>query len=682
MTSISLIVLTNRWKGSEMPGNQDNTHKLVESSLKDINLSTLIQGRTYHRSPAAWEDEVLYFLLVDRFSDGKEYGGFADLDGVPINVPTAKRTTSLFDIEKDAWKANRQTWFDAGKTWCGGTIGGLKDKLGYLKRLGITAIWLSPIFRQVTESDTYHGYGIQNFLDVDSRFGTREELKDFVAAAHNAGIRVILDIILNHAGDVFAYEGNLPYFYWGGQQWPVQGFRRKSGDAGGLPFGPIDINTHPEAWPDSAVWPKEFHERETWTRQGEIKDQDWDNFPEYLDGDFFSLKDINHGQAPRDSDILNNPKSLESIKQRIDGFQASKTLFDLVEVYKFWIAYTDIDGFRVDTVKHIEPGAIRIFANAIHEFAQSIGKENFYIIGEVTGGRELAVDIVNTTGIDAAISIDDIQGKLEFLAKGKCSPGDPDSNEQKEKGYFDLFSNSLLNNKATHQWFGKHIIVMFDDRDQVGTKHKFRFCGDNYDSYQFLRNALGLNLTTAGVPCIYYGTEQAFNGADNRSGDDDSYSDVFLRECMFGGKFGSIQSTGRHFFKEDHEVYQFIQKLCALRGQHVALSRGRQYLRKVSQTGQDGDFYYPQPTGGELHWVVAWSRIFADSEYLCAINTDAGRPLTVWATVDNDLNPPGGQMTCLLSTDSAQIGEKVDIEKKNGSAIKINVPKAGFVVYH
>lgn len=663
-----------------MPGNQKDACQLVERSLKEINWTSLIQGRKFYPSPAAWEDEVLYFLLVDRFSDGKEYGGFADLDGAPVNGPTAKRTTPLFEIEDDAWKADRQIWFEAGKRWCGGKINGLKDKLGYLKRLGVTAVWLSPIFKQVTGSDTYHGYGFQNFLDIEGKFGTREELKDFVVAAHSIGIRVILDIILNHAGDVFAYQGNLPYFYWGGKQWPVQGFRQKSNDAGSLPFGPIDMNMHPEVWPEGAIWPNEFQEKNVWTCQGEIKE--WDNFPEYLDGDFSSLKDLNHGQALIDCSILCNPNSLENIKKRIDGFQASQTLFNLVEVYKFWIAYADIDGFRVDTVKHMEPGAMRIFANAIREFAQSLGKEDFYIIGEVTGGRALAVDIVNTTGINAALGIDDIQGKLEFLAKGKCSPGDPTSNEQ--KGYFDLFINSLLDDKATHQWYGKHIVVMFDDHDQVGTKHKFRFCGDSSESYHFLPVALGLNLTTAGIPCIYYGTEQAFTGADYRIGDDDSYSDTFLRECMFGGPFGSLQSTGRHFFNEAHEVYQFIKEVCALRRQqqHIALRRGRQYLRKVSITGQDGDFYYPQPIGGELRWVVAWSRIFADSEYLCAINTDAYKPLTIWVTVDKALNPPGGQMTCLLSTDSAQKGEKVSIEQRNGSAIKINVPKAGFVVYH
>lgn len=386
-----------------------------------------------------------------------------------------------------------------------------------------------------------------------------------------------------------------------------------------------------------------------------------------------------------DSSILTNPNSLDNIRKRIDGFQALKSLFNLVKVYKYWIAYADIDGFRVDTVKHTEPGAMRIFSNAIHEFAQSLGKENFYIIGEVTGGRSFAVDIVDLTGIDAALSVDDgqndVREKLEFLAKGMCSPGDPHFNEQ--KGYFDLFTNSLLDDKATHQWYGMHIVVMFDDHDQANREYKFRFCGDSLDSYKFLPIALGLNLTTAGIPCIYYGTEQAFNGADYRhAGESHDYSDTFLRECMFGGKFGSFKSTDRHFFNEDHEVYRFIKEVCALRKQHIALRRGRQYLREVSITGQDSDFNYPQPIGGELRWVVAWSRIFADSEYLCAINTDANKSLTIWATVDNSLNPPGGQMTCLLSTDSTQIGERVSIEMKNGSAIKINVPKAGFVVYH
>ena len=88
----------------------------------------------------------------------------------------------------------------------GGTIRGLRSKLGYLRRLGITALWVSPIFRQVAFEPSYHGYGIQNFLDVDPHFGTREEFRDFVKAAHEQGIYVILDVVAHHTGNVFAYD--------------------------------------------------------------------------------------------------------------------------------------------------------------------------------------------------------------------------------------------------------------------------------------------------------------------------------------------------------------------------------------------------------------------------------------------------------------------------------------------
>lgn len=653
-----------------MTANPTTILERPERSLKEIDFAALTKGRVYYGSPATWEDQVLYFLLVDRFSDGKEYGGFGDARGDPVDGPTATRTTPLFDLGRDAWTANRAAWFDAGKTWCGGTLAGLKDKIGYLRRLGVTAVWLSPVFRQTAGSRDYHGYAIQNFLDVDPHYGTREELRDFVAAAHKENIRVILDIILNHAGDVFAYDQS-PCQYSGGRQWPARGYRWNSQDSGGLPFGPVDLGRYPGAWPDGAVWPSELQDGATWTRRGEI--QGWDNYPEYIDGDFCSSKDIDHGSGPKD------PAIAWDLFRRINEFHGAAALWYLAAVYKFWMAYADIDGYRIDTVKHLEPGAVRVFANIIHEFAQSLGKENFYLIGEVTGGRAHAVHIVETTGLDAALGIDDIQDKLEFLAKGWRSPGDPRTDAQ--EGYFDLFRNSVIDYKNTHQWFGRHIVTMFDDHDQVGTDHKFRFCGQPC-GYPCLIPALALNLLTTGIPCLYYGTEQGFNGADHRLGEDDSYSDVFLRECMFGGPFGSLQSTGRHFFKEDHEIYRFIGKVCKLRDQHAALRRGRQYLRSVSATGAEGDFHYPQPIGGELHWVVAWSRIFDNEEYLCAVNTDTTRPLTVWITVDHEINPPGRVLKRLFTCDSTRQGSSVTVESKNGSAVPVTVPPGGFVLYH
>lgn len=651
-----------------MPLNPNTPPSITEQSLSDFNLDQLTSEFTYFPSPAAWEDEVLYFLFLDRFSNGKEVGGFGDTKGQVISGPTTDRTTPLFNIESDSGNVDRNSWFEAGRDWCGGTLAGLSDKLGYLHRLGINAVWLSPVFRQVSGSGDYHGYGIQNFLDVDPNFGSREELKAFVAAAHEKGIRVILDIILNHSGDVFAYKGNHRYRYYQGQQWPVEGFRKKNGDSGTLPFGEINLSEHPDAWPAGGVWPREFQKPEAWTRKGEIRH--WDDFPEYLDGDFFILKDIEHGYAPQD------PSYAWDVRRRISEYRASMTMMHLSEVYKFWIAYADIDGYRIDTVKHMEPGAVRLFANVIHEFAQSIGKENFYLIGEITGGRQHAVNILNTTGIDAALGINDIPDKLEFLAKGWRSPGNPATDDQ--EGYFDLFRNSLLDDKHSHQWFGKHVVTMFDDHDQVGTKHKFRFCGQDDHSFRFLAPALGLNLTTAGIPCIYYGTEQAFNGSDHRSEDAD-YSDVFLRECMFGGPFGSFQSADRHFFNEQHQTYRFIGEICALRKKHIALRRGRQYLREVS--GGDGAFHYPQPIGGELRWVVAWSRIFADKEYICAISTNTDTALTIRITIDSSLNPPGTVLQCLFSTDPEQKGMECITQAHNGSAIEVTVPATGFIIY-
>jgi glycosidase len=637
----------------------------VERSLKEIDFTKLVEGKTFHVSPEAWEDEVLYFLFLDRFSDGREYGGFSDNEGSPVTDPDGERKTPLFRRESDDGSADRQQWFEAGRSWCGGTIAGMREKLGYLGRLGITAVWVSPVFRQVSGSNDYHGYGIQNFLDVDPHFGTREELREFVREAHRLGIRVILDIIINHAGDVFAYQGNHDYFYHEGRQWPVQGYRRCSGDPGSLPFG-VDGGGDT----GGSVWPVELQRQETWTRRGQIRS--WDGYPEFLEGDFCSLKDVHLG------DTLQDPEVAWDLQRRIREFRPSRALADLARIYQFWIAYADIDGYRLDTVKHMEPGAVRFFATAIHEFAASIGKERFTVIGEITGGRSYAASILDCTGLDAALGINDIPDKMEFLVKGWRSPGNPDTEDQ--EGYFDLFRNSLQDGRASRQWYGSHIVTMFDDHDQVGVQHKFRFAGDNPRSERLLQAMLGLNLATAGIPCIYYGTEQAFNGADQRVGDD-SFSDVFLRECMFGGPFGSRQSTGRHFFGESHPLYRFISEVAALRRERIELRRGRQYLRQVSSTGMEGDFWYPQPQGGELHWVIAWSRIFANKECLAAINTDTDRALSVWVVVDSTIHPPGGSMRCLFSTVEGERGREVRVEERQGAAVCISVPPAGFVVY-
>lgn len=622
---------------------------MAEQRLADLDFRALTDRR-FFPSPAAWEDQVLYFLMLDRFSDGRERG-YRDNAG---NLVT-RGTTPPFE-PGDAGNATRSAdearqWRDAGARFAGGTLRGLASKIGYLQRMGVSAIWLSPIFKQVASEQSYHGYGIQDFLDVDPRFGTREDLRDLVATAHAHGIYVILDIIFNHAGDVFAYDadryperdaaGN-PVMdpRWDGRPYRVQGYRDASGQPT-LPFAPVDLAAHPDAWPDGAIWPAELQDPATFTRRGRITN--WDHDPEYREGDFFTLKDIHHG----DGDL--------------DRYEPSAALEAITRCYRFWMAYADLDGFRIDTVKHMDLGATRYFASVIKEFAMRLGKENFYLIGEITGGRQRAFRTMELTGLDAALGIDDIQDKLEYLVKGQRNPAD----------YFALFRNSELVSKESHIWFRNHVVTMFDDHDQVRKgENKARFCADA-GAERLLAAVLGLNVATLGIPCIYYGTEQAFDG----SGGNDRY----LREAMFGGPFGAFRSRERHCFNEDSPAYRALAEILALRRQTLALRRGRQYLREIS--GDGVHFGVPQMIGGQLRSVVAWSRLFDEQEILCAINTDPEQPRAAWVTVDDERHHAGDVLRCRYSTDPAQRDATLVVEARNGTAVRLTVPPGGFVLF-
>ena len=94
----------------------------IERHLAEINWEELKKDRLYYPSPVNWEDEVLYFLFVDRFSDSKEYGGFSDVQGQPITGHTDQRSTPLFDAESDANQADRNIWFAAGRTRISGSV--------------------------------------------------------------------------------------------------------------------------------------------------------------------------------------------------------------------------------------------------------------------------------------------------------------------------------------------------------------------------------------------------------------------------------------------------------------------------------------------------------------------------------------------------------------------------------
>jgi glycosidase len=599
--------------------------------------------------------------MLDRFSDGNENGGHRDNQGQPVTTGMTPLATSDATGSIPYWQ-----WLNEAAGWQGGTLKGLRSKLGYLRRLGVTAIWISPVFKQVPFEATYHGYGIQDFLDVDPHFGTREDLRDLVDAAHQQGIYCILDIILNHAGNVFGYRDAryqmsvgedqwLPDPRWDGQPYKVEGFRDSQGKPV-FPFDPSDSAALETAWPDGAIWPRELQSPGSFTGKGRITNFDFP--PEYTEGDFYDFKKLNL-----------------AVDWCTKYPTPSLALQHLIHCYEYWIAYADLDGFRIDAVKHMGQESTRIFCAAIHEFTQSLGKERFFLAGEVTGGRGHAWSMVDTTGLDAPLGIEDIPGRLQSMVKGFAEPNE----------YFSLFRNSELDDHGDFAWFGQHVVTMVDDHDQIHKgNEKRRFCGmAEYRKLVF--SALAVNLTTAGIPCIYYGTEQGFD-----SGGQPSPNDVVLRENMFGGDFGGKCSRGVHFFDEDARLFQAVAKLCALRHKWIALRRGRQYVHEIS--GDGVRFGPPVKFADRLHTLVSWSRVVADHEMLVVFNTDEINAHELYSTLNPNLRAEGDELRLLFSYTPESGVEPLEalrhalprlkVERRNGVlCTRLALGPAGVAIY-
>ncbi|MHC4144057.1 MAG: alpha-amylase family glycosyl hydrolase, partial [Planctomycetota bacterium] len=518
--------------------------------------------------------------------------------------------------------------------WQGGTLKGVQSKLGYLKQLGVTALWLSPVLRQRGHLDTYHGYGIQDFLDVDPRFGSRQDLVELVAAAHSEGLRVILDVVFNHSGSNWLYRPDTP----GGVHEAVYN------PNGRYPFGAWR-NGQGESIPDIAeeeedgVWPTELQHQNCYTRagtgdlgKGDIDDPN----AEHKRSDFCDLREFD----------LDQPHLLS----------------DLSRCYKYWIALTDCDGFRIDTLKHVAKEQARNFCGAIKEFAANLGKQNFFLVGEIAGGdyaQDHYLDSLDRN-LTAVLDIGEMCPILNGVAKGLRSPRD----------YFDGFNPGDAS-MGSHRNLGQRHVSILDDHDHIYSE-KVRFSSEASCDHQVVAGTV-LQLFTLGVPCIYYGTEQAFAGpepSERKWLPDWKRSDRYLREAMFGPEhprasgtdglhnpdpdlpgFGPFGTAGHHCFDEHNPVYKRIAGAAAIRMKYPALRSGRQYLRCTSFLNRPFDVY----GSGE---IIAWSRILDDEELLCVMNTNGAEQRGADVIVDTSLSADGnGTMTVVFNTAQAATQE-------------------------
>lgn len=532
-------------------------------------------------SPLDWRDHFIYFLLIDRFDNNA--AGIPPYDPETIMEGRAK---------------------DQGRIFQGGNLQGIIRRLDYIKELGATAVWISPLFKNRQEKkDTYHGYGIQNFLEVDPRFGTKDDLRELVHQAHSRDMYIILDIIINHTGDNWAYPGDYPYYYWKNAPGPFDfGFWREVDPAEGFQD-------------NDAVWPRELQDKESYKRLGQIRN--WFDAQEAIDGDFLSLKELNITRA----DVLDT----------------------LIRSYKYWIAFADIDGFRMDTVKHMEDTATALFCNAIREYTRRIGKHNFFLFGEVVGDDAVIQRYIgrNTRfpgtserfpSLDACLDFP-LYFILEEVIKGLS---DPTLLRERYEKFRSIYTD--------HGSAGKYFVTFVDNHDQMARPYR-RFMHNNPYTDQMVQ-AICFLLTSQGVPCIYYGSEQNFDGGGD--------SDTYVRECMFGGSWGAFDTSGHHFFNPENQTYQQIAAITAIRRQEPILRYGRQYFREISDDGTKFGF----PTGGQC--TLAYSRILDDSEILITLNLSTTSRNDM-ITVDGNLNPFGSSMVDLVHPENI-----VPIEAKNG----------------
>jgi glycosidase len=549
----------------------------MPSSLYDREVDDLLNLRGSlpppFPSPADWRDHWIYFLLVDRFAS-------------PAAPPRAA---------------------DPCDGYQGGTFAGVAQRLAYLKELGVSALWLSPVLMNPPWFDRYWGgYGTLDFLRVEPRFcsdpaaAARDpavadrEFRSLVDSAHASGIHVILDIVLNHAGDLFDYEGARDAAPWNAEREYTVYWR----DPHGVPHADWTDIRHAPVSREAGIWPAEFQHNAYFRRRGTLEPGG-----DLTRGDFGSLKEL-------------------VTEYRAAGADDYPVRSHLIRAYQYLMARFDLDGCRIDTLQYVEPDFARVFGNAMREYALTIGKKNFLTFGEVWSDddEERIAEFVgrNTLkgeefiGVDAAIDFP-VRKRLVELCKGFAPPA-------RLAQHFDYRRNVLKKIVSSHGDAGRYYVTFLDNHDLNERFHNPLFPDQT-------RLALTLLMSMQGIPCIYYGTEQGLAGRGDRR--------EYVREALWGAP---------EAFSQDHALFRHLQRLSRLRAQRPELRYGRQYFRPLSGNGVDFD--YSAVAGG----VIAFSRILNDRELLVVANTSVSEPARVHVAVDRHLNPAGRAWEVLFST--------------------------------
>jgi glycosidase len=512
------------------------------------------------------QDEIVYFVLPDRFENADAKNDNGGIKGGRL---------------KDGYDPTHKGFYH------GGDLKGLTKRLDYIQGLGATAIWLTPIFKNKAvqgdpgqESSAYHGYWITDFTRVDPHLGTDADFKAFVDAAHARGMKVYMDIIANHTADVLfpaecESQHNCPYRSIA--DYPYQ--RR-----GGLKGAPINPGFDGKDF-SKLTDPNYAYTMTVKPAEKDIKVPAWLNDPIYYHnrgnttfksesstmGDFVGLDDL----------YTEHPRVVQG----------------MIEIYGEWIDKYGVDGFRIDTARHVNPEFWAHFVPPILAKAKARGIPNFHIFGEVADDTGQPGFLAKHTRRDKLPSVLDFAFGVKAIETVSGGP---------TEDWREFFAQDVLyegGDAAAMQlptFLGNH------DKGRFSTF--IRKALPNISEDELLdRVMLGhvLLMTARGAPTIYYGDEQGFLGDGN---DQDAREDMFASKVAVyndNNLVGSDATTAQANFNANHPLYRLIRELAEARKATPALRRGETVFR----------------AGTEAPGLLAFSRILDGREVLVAVNT-------------------------------------------------------------
>lgn len=536
-----------------------------------------------------WNQDVIYFALTDRFFDGD-----------PANDVPAGSDPALFD----------KTQQDIDK-YHGGDLRGLEIALqdGYFNDLGATAIWITPPVRNVWYSKAdlsgpktgYHGYWAQDFLDIDphltsaasldgktkypdNRDGRMQHYKDFVALAHTRGIKIIQDVVLNHAGPVFYYDvnGNSQFDLDEKSEW-IQPFRAEGfyenahwvelpkwnavrpGPAGPLTILGKEVKTT-GVLADLNTYGKKGYSDGSLGREGESRDCD-----------FFSLRDI-----------WTEPKS-PHFDRLVDEF---------VEIYAFYLEEIGVDGLRIDTVKHFHLAFLSAFVEKLRDRLGPERAKQLLICGEVYDGDPTKIgaytykkDWPTKQGVclDSVLNFPFCNGVRGYLRPvvGPYQNANSVENAWRSLGGM-AGDRPKFNPKPGKDGLTprQKLINFVENHDGL---NRFRV-GNISEKQSILANAIAI--LSEGIPCLYYGAEAGLQDTKGKVGADSETGRLTLVPVGLKENFGHIRKT---------TSFQAIAALDAIREKLPVLQSGITnpiWSDSPSSETDDGVFAFVRYTRG------------------------------------------------------------------------------------